>query len=84
MISGLFIISRQRLLTKFANRLKFGECFFRADADTCREYLDNSTKELKAQADQLETQLDETKKKMNKLKSVLYSKFGNNINLEED
>mmetsp|Transcript_28190 Transcript_28190/g.32618 ORF Transcript_28190/g.32618 Transcript_28190/m.32618 type:complete len:130 (+) Transcript_28190:71-460(+) len=65
-------------------RLKFGECFFRADADTCREYLENSTKELKEGAAQIESQMEDTKKKMAKLKTVLYSKFGSNINLEED
>ncbi len=33
---------------------------------------------------ELKSELEETDKKMKKLKAVLYAKFGNSINLEED
>ena len=66
------------------NRMKFGDCFLRVDADFCREYLEKNETTLKEEADDLKFMVEDTQKKMNKLKSTLYSKFGNSIQLEED
>ena len=82
--SGTTASSTAEKLTYVHIRLKFGECFFRVNVDTCREYIESNTEEIKQGAKGIEDKLDESKKKMNKLKSVLYSKFGNSINLEEE
>lgn len=65
-------------------RLKFGECFIRVDIDTCKEYVEKIQESTKAERAELKTTVEDIVKKMNKLKSSLYGKFGNSIQLEED
>lgn len=65
-------------------RIRFGDCFIKVDPDTCREYIEKGIKEVKGEASDLEKTMEETQKKMGKLKSTLYGKFGNSIQLEED
>jgi len=65
-------------------RLKFGDCFIKVNPDDCREYIEKCTKEIKGEATDLEKEIEETQKRMGKLKSTLYSKFGNSIQLEEE
>jgi len=65
-------------------RLKFGECFIRADVDTGKDYLKKVQDTSKKEAIELKAIVEDTQKRMNKLKSTLYGKFGNSIQLEED
>lgn len=65
-------------------RLKFGECFIRVDVDTCKDYVEKLQESTKAERAELKTTVEDLVKKMNKLKSSLYGKFGNSIQLEED
>jgi len=65
-------------------RLRFGECFIKVSPDECREYIEKTTKEVKVEISELDQTIEEVQKKMGKLKSTLYSKFGNSIQLEED
>lgn len=65
-------------------RLKFGECFIRVDVDSAKDYIEKVQETTKKEATELKSAVEETQKKMNKLKSSLYGKFGNSIQLEED
>jgi len=65
-------------------RLKFGECFIRCDVDSAKDYIEKVQETTKKEAVELKSAVEETQKKMNKLKSTLYGKFGNSIQLEED
>ena len=42
------------------------------------------SKKVKAEIEKLHEEMNQAKSKMEELKVVLYAKFGNNINLEED
>jgi chaperonin cofactor prefoldin len=48
--------------------------------DKIQELKDKAKKEIKG----VENQIDQVKKEMSALKSELYSRFGDNINLEND
>ena len=63
--------------------LKFGHCFIRATPEEAIEYVGKQQEILKKDIQTAGFQIKETKKRANKLKSVLYSKFGNSIQLEE-
>ncbi len=65
------------------SRLKLGDCFVRVEKDFCVEYLENAAKANKEEMDDLKFMVEDTQKRMNKLKSTLYGKFGNSIQLEE-
>lgn len=65
------------------DRIKFGDCFVRVDKDFCGEYLDKTEASLKEEIDALKFMVEDTQKRMGKLKSTLYGKFGNSIQLEE-
>jgi len=65
-------------------RLKFGECFIRVDVDSAKDYIEKLQETTKQEAKELKTVVEDTQKRMNKLKSSLYGKFGNSIQLEED
>jgi len=80
MTSGIVIPFQSLILI----RLKFGDCFIRVDADFAKDHLEKTAKELKEETEGLKLAVDDTQKRMNKLKSTLYSKFGNSIQLEED
>jgi prefoldin subunit 4 len=60
-----------------------GECFVEQSVDEAKGFIETRKvsyeKELKSLVDKIE----QTKKRMNELKIILYAKFGKNINLEE-
>lgn len=60
-----------------------GECFVYLPKEQVEEKLEQGQRELQEQVDQLEEELKGIKVKMAELKTVLYGKFGNAINLEE-
>ena len=61
-----------------------GEVFVRVENDEADELIDNETERSKAEIEKLHEEMNQAKSKMEELKVVLYAKFGNNINLEED
>lgn len=64
--------------------LAIGDCFFIVDFTTAKEFVEEKVDELKEKVKKEEVVLADTNKKLQKLKSSLYAKFGNSINLEED
>jgi prefoldin subunit 4 len=68
---------------EFPISLKFGHCFIRASQEDALEYVEKQQKECKKNIETAGYKVKETQKRANKLKSVLYSKFGNSIQLEE-
>jgi len=65
-------------------KMRFGDCFFSLSTDETKELCGENLKELKGDINKLADGLEESKKRMGKLKATLYAKFGNSINLEED
>ncbi|KAK3245255.1 hypothetical protein CYMTET_45165 [Cymbomonas tetramitiformis] len=61
-----------------------GECFAYLPNDTAESRLERATEELEAETSVLEEEQADIKKKMAVLKQVLYGKFGNSINLEDE
>ena len=68
----------------FPSRIKFGDCFINVSEDYCREYIEANQKELKEDISDIKFIVEDTQKRMMKLKSTLYTKFGNSIQLEEE
>ena len=65
-------------------KMRFGDCFFSLSSTETKEICEENKKELKTDINKLAEGLEDTKKRMGKLKATLYAKFGNSINLEED
>lgn len=65
-------------------KMKFGDCFFSLGVEESKELCEKHQQDLKKDINGVAEILEETKKKMGKLKATLYAKFGNSINLEED
>ncbi|KRX09937.1 Prefoldin [Pseudocohnilembus persalinus] len=65
-------------------KVKFGDCFFGIVPEQARENTEKNIEFEKNLVDDLNDNLEETQKKIKKLKAVLYTKFGNTIQLEED
>ena len=52
--------------------------------DDVNQLIEKQKEELQGEINELETEVESLKKTLADLKVQLYSKFGNNINLEED
>ena len=52
--------------------------------DDVNQLIEKQKEELQGEISELETEVESLKKTLADLKVQLYSKFGNNINLEED
>eukprot|EP01017_Pseudomicrothorax_dubius_P033674 TRINITY_DN452_c0_g1_i1.p1 TRINITY_DN452_c0_g1~~TRINITY_DN452_c0_g1_i1.p1 ORF type:complete len:139 (+),score=43.49 TRINITY_DN452_c0_g1_i1:95-511(+) len=66
-------------------RTKYGEtCLVSLDLEQAKAGLEKILAQNKKDIAAFQTEVDEVKKKMNKLKATLYTKFGNSINLEEE
>ncbi|KAK9820087.1 hypothetical protein WJX72_006008 [[Myrmecia] bisecta] len=65
-------------------RYVVGECFYYANAEEATERIEAATAEAQTEMDRLKQELQQTTGKMAELKQVLYGKFGDSINLEED
>merc|ERR1711915_478385 len=61
-----------------------GEVFIMEDADTVQALLDEKKEEVKEQMKQLESKANGIKEIMSDLKTQLYAKFGDAINLESE
>lgn len=67
-----------------AVRFTMGECLVHYDKDAAEERLTELTTATQAEVESLSGQVSEVKEELKKLKGLLYAKFGNSINLEED
>lgn len=65
-------------------KMSIGECYIEMTVEKARERLQTQRNELKAKVDANKTQLKAHQAQMAQLKSVLYAKFGSNINLENE
>ncbi len=64
--------------------LKFGHCFIHANIEDAQAQVLKSADICKKEVEIAAMKVKEATKRANKLKSVLYSKFGNQIQLEEN
>lgn len=60
-----------------------GECFVHLPGDEVEQRLQSLLEETRCDIDRLEGDLKDTQLEMASLKSTLYAKFGDSINLEE-
>lgn len=65
-------------------RFVIGECFVHIASDVAEEKVQEAIDNCKQQIEEITGNLSSLKESMSKLKGVLYGKFGNSINLEED
>jgi prefoldin subunit 4 len=63
--------------------LLLGECFVSFENDDAEARLEDMTEKVKSDLDTIASELDEAKSEMSRLKSILYSRLGTSINLEE-
>lgn len=61
-----------------------GEVFVYQDIEKTQNCLENAKEKKKAEIASLESKCDELKSLMSELKTQLYAKFGNHINLERE
>merc|ERR1711890_142055 len=61
-----------------------GEVFFLQDSDTTQEYVERAKVGLNKDIEKLNDEADELTKMLGDLKSQLYAKFGDHINLEAE
>eukprot|EP00232_Nephroselmis_pyriformis_P002235 CAMPEP_0182914790 /NCGR_PEP_ID=MMETSP0034_2-20130328/38751_1 /TAXON_ID=156128 /ORGANISM="Nephroselmis pyriformis, Strain CCMP717" /LENGTH=127 /DNA_ID=CAMNT_0025051577 /DNA_START=479 /DNA_END=862 /DNA_ORIENTATION=- len=60
-----------------------GEVFVHASNDKAEEWIEARTEELNSEVGALDAEVDGIRAEMAKLKTILYGKFGDSINLEE-
>ena len=65
-------------------RYFFGDCLIRLSNDAAEGKLRSSSEESDKQLSQLQSELDGVAEEMSSLRKLLYNKFGNSINLEEE
>ena len=64
-------------------KLFLGECFVTVSEEQAGEFVANLTEKKQEEIDERQDKLDQLEKQMKELKTYLYAKFGNSINLEE-
>ena len=64
-------------------KLFMGEAMISVNEDTANNYVEQLQEEKQNELDQKQDKLEEMETAMRDLKSHLYAKFGNSINLEE-
>ena len=67
-----------------ALKLFLGEAFVAVDEDAARNYVEKVNEEKQEELDKKQEEKEEVETIMKDLKSHLYAKFGNSINLDED
>ena len=63
-------------------RFLLGDCFMTADEDYANERLEAMKEEKEQEVSDLKAKLDNISSRQAELKSTLYARFGNSINLE--
>lgn len=75
--------SFRRVFTEAYDRYKVGESFLHIPHNRALKRLEGDKSSLDSQISGLSDQIEECEKEMQKLKTVLYAKFGSAINLDE-
>ncbi|KAF9188151.1 hypothetical protein BGZ51_000710 [Haplosporangium sp. Z 767] len=65
-------------------KYRIGEAFVSLSLEAAQERISKSQEELDKEIEDLKSQMDEAVEKMDELKKVLYTRFGNAINLEKE
>ena len=65
-------------------KLFVGECLVEVDEDAATQYQEKLMEEKQEELEQLTDHMDSIESELKKLKTFLYARFGNSINLEED
>ena len=65
-------------------KLFIGECLVDVDEEAAQGYQEKLSEEKQEELEKLNDNLDEIESELKNLKSFLYARFGNSINLEED
>ncbi len=70
----------------FGNSLKLsvGETFVEVEEDQAKAYIGKLKKKYNNKQNEAKTSFDSTKKRLDELKVILYSKFGTRLRLDED
>ena len=63
--------------------LVLGQAFLEVSENEATEYCEKQVDELQERVDKLQTEEEEITQEQALLKSLLYARFGNSINLEE-
>ena len=64
-------------------KLNVGETFFEADEDKAKAFIGKLRKKYTNRQKEAKETFDSTEKRLNELKIILYTKFGNRLSLEE-
>jgi prefoldin subunit 4 len=78
--------AQQMIEESFGEGLKLfiGEALVDVDEDTAQKYQEKLTDEKQQELEDMKDKLDEIENEMKNLKSYLYARFGQSINLEEE
>ena len=78
--------AEQAIEENFGNTLKLsiGETFVEVDEDQAKAYIGKLKKKYNNKQKEDKANFDSTKKRLDELKVILYSKFGNRLHLDED
>ena len=63
----------------FSNSYKLADSFISIPQPQALEFLERDTKKIDAEIEKLKATVDECQEEMEKLKVILYGKFGSNI-----
>ena len=78
--------AEQAIEENFGNTIKLcvGEIFVESDEDQAKAFIGKLKKKYNAKQNELRGSFDSTKKRIDELKVILYSKFGQRLRLDED
>ena len=65
-------------------KLSIGETFVEVEEDQAKAYIGKLKKKYNNKQKETKTSFDSTKKRLDELKVILYSKFGTRLRLDED
>ena len=65
-------------------KLFIGEALIDVEEDTATDYHEKLTDQKQEELEALQEKMEDIEGEMNTLKSFLYARFGNNINLDEN
>ena len=78
--------AEQAIEENFGNTLKLsiGESFVEVEEDQAKAHIGRLKKKYNIKEKEARANFDSTKKRMDELKVILYSKFGNRLRLDEE
>ena len=78
--------AEQAIEENFGNTIKLcvGEIFVESDEDQAKAFIGKLKKKYNTKQNETRAAFDSTKKRLDELKVILYSKFGQRLRLDED